>query len=383
MSACETFPEGLPQALDTGSTDRYWRWKLQDSSDLNHFLPTLVDDSLEQFWRKAVRIYTSCGLTNGSDKLIAIWGIARFLISALKETYGVGLWERNLEEQLAWRVVHGQQGHERPTARPEPLRAPTWSWMSIDGIIDLPDRFSAVRDYQVVGHYGGPIAFMLAGETQKGPDRSGPRTWTEQLKVYESRLKKLDEDRKRSGLQAETIQSGPTPPDTKPQFDAVPGLFHPWIRIWGHIGRANLHRTASGLEWTLDLNAGSPLQVHEGAIIAAYPDLDPEQSVEWKAASSVSGSSSANKVQWETTYLILAMNMFYSETLQRRAPTYSGIGLLIQHTGRAAFFSRTGAFRFSGLSLRPWQGYFDEHIDAFGLDPYGYDQNRGHKIWLL
>ncbi|KAF1966850.1 HET-domain-containing protein, partial [Bimuria novae-zelandiae CBS 107.79] len=161
MSACETFPGGLPQPLDTGSNDRYWRWKLQDSSNLNFFLPTVVDQSLEQFWRNAIRTYSVCRLTVRQDKLIAIWGIVRFLIGALRERYADGMWERNLEEQLAWYVVGTQQGDGRASERPSGVDIPTWSWASVDGEIVLPDRFAAVRDYQVVSHDGTQIIFNL------------------------------------------------------------------------------------------------------------------------------------------------------------------------------------------------------------------------------
>src|SRR6266576_3348812 len=79
MSSCETLPSGLPQALDRAATsDRHWRGRLLESRSLGYVpVAGANDDSIEHFWNSAVRRYTSCDLTKGSDKLIAIWGIAK------------------------------------------------------------------------------------------------------------------------------------------------------------------------------------------------------------------------------------------------------------------------------------------------------------------
>jgi hypothetical protein len=394
MSACETFPDGLPRPLDTGATDRYWRWKLQDSSDLNQFLPTLVDELLERFWRNAVRKYTSCKLTYGSDKLIAIWGIASFLISALRETYGVGLWERNLEEQLAWRVIHGQQDHAQPARRSYHWRAPSWSWASMDAIIDLPDRFATVRDYQVVGHDGKPIAFVLAGEQQKSSKTAGPPRWKEQLNEYAFRLKKLDELRKMENSRSKDasvilpqpcagIDSSPSPipdlsqpsGDTNTKFSPIPDLSQPSIPIWGHIGQAVLLRAVSGIDWTMSF-----FNQPDGIVVEAVPDVEPEDS---------------HIRSQHTDFLVLAMNKDYGEVLpaqevHTKAMTYSGIGLLIEHVGTPGVFCRKGSFRFSRCPLASMQLSFYspaskfDHQDGseFGIQGE-YNEEKGYQIWLI
>jgi hypothetical protein len=404
-SACETFPEGLPQALDTGSNDRYWRWKLQDSSDLNEFLPTIVDDSLEQFWRNAIKIYTSCDLSFGQDKLIAIWGIAKFLIGALKETYGVGLWERNLEEQLAWRVVGCQRSGGRPSERPTPLRAPSWSWASIDGVVDLPDRFTAVRDYQVVGHDGKQVAFALEESwSKKIINTDGPRTWTEQLKEYEFRLDMLDERRRCQNIQAEnnqTIQNQHTIPPPF-NFSAMPGLAQDSIPIWGHIGSGYLRQVRLKAGWALEVP-----RLHRDsdvAVIEVFPDVYP--------------TTPRNS----TLFLILAMNVIQSEGLRKykrdgqdetreplpREPTlndsfsetkslreqtllghdddvaekFSGVGILLEAAESPGRFYRTGALRFEGMTLEALQATFITSSEELGFEGE-YDEERGHKIWLV
>jgi hypothetical protein len=369
MSACETYPDGLPQPLDTGSTDRYWRWKLQDSSDLNKFLPTVIDPSLEQFWRSAVRIYTGCQLSVGDDKLVAIWGIAGFLISALKETYGEGLWERNLEEQLAWHVVPG--GTLGRSSRPLPLRAPTWSWASIDAVVELPDRFAAVRDYQVADHDGHRIAFTLAN-FQQNVERRGPRTWREQLEEYGHRLKKLDEIRQASIIsnQLRAIAPEVEAKPSQPEFGAMPTLLTNCIKLHGHIGLAFMVKVRSETGWTLTL----PLLPSSGANIEVFPDTEPKD-----------GSNE------EVRFLLLAMNKIQSvdslgdskrDGQTNNLPeTYEGIGLIIESAPTQGHYYRTGAFRFSGISLVSLQTAFVSHPPELSIDGT-YCPRRGFKIAL-
>jgi hypothetical protein len=369
ISACETYPDGLPQPLDTGSTDRYWRWKLQDSSELNNFLPTVIDPSLEQFWRSAVRIYTGCQLSFGGDKLMAIWGIAGFLISALKETYGVGLWERNLEEQLAWHVVPGATLGR--SSRPLPLRAPTWAWASIDAVVELPDRFAAVRDYQVADHDGHRIAFTLAN-FQQNVERRGPRTWREQLEEYGHRLKKLDEIRQASiisnQLRAIALEVEAKP--SQPEFGAMPTLLTNNIKLHGHIGLAYMAKVRSETGWTLIL----PLLPSSGANIEVFPDTEPKDGLEE-----------------EIRFLLLAMNKIQSvdplgdskrDGQTNNLPeTYEGIGLIIESAPTQGHYYRTGAFRFSGVSLVSLQTAFVSHPSELSIDDT-YCPRRGFKIAL-
>lgn len=168
MSGCEALPCGLPHPLDNdAATDRHWRGRLQMASDLRQApLAGPDDDSLELFWKTAVSKYTSCNLTKGSDKLTAIWGIAKLLRDVLEEEYGAGLWEHGLEEQLAWRVAECILD-----TRPDELRQkPSWSWASMKGTIMIQDRLPGeTRDYIATDHDGKPISFKLQN-TSSGRD---------------------------------------------------------------------------------------------------------------------------------------------------------------------------------------------------------------------
>ena len=171
LSACETFPHGLPHALDArASTDRHWRGRMQSaSSGQSGDHQTLVgedDDSIETFWRAAVLNYTSCNLTNQGDKSVAIWSIAKLVRDILGEKYGAGLWEANLEEQLAW---HVRDPAPVGLGRIHELQHlyPSWTWASIKGPIIAHNRLARARQYVVTNHAGGATSFQSRYEEEK------------------------------------------------------------------------------------------------------------------------------------------------------------------------------------------------------------------------
>jgi hypothetical protein len=80
-----------------------------------------------------VRFYSKTQLTNASDKLIALSGVAEatatsnFIDSC---HYLAGHWMEDLLLSLSWCIFdYG--------SRPESYRAPTWSWASVDGSVDF------------------------------------------------------------------------------------------------------------------------------------------------------------------------------------------------------------------------------------------------------
>lgn len=163
VSACESLPNGLPHALDArAATDRNWRGRMQlmsdDSSKYEQPLVGAVDDSVETFWRSALLNYTSCNLTAQSDKSVAVWSIAKLVRDTLGEAYAVGMWENQLEEQLAW--YPRDLGSENEARIPElQYRYPSWSWASLKGPILSSGRLSKARQYVITDHSGDAISF--------------------------------------------------------------------------------------------------------------------------------------------------------------------------------------------------------------------------------
>src|SRR4051812_36542717 len=103
LSACESLPHGLPFALSaTAAADRHWRGRIQRRNTSQKASESIVEDSLEAFWKTVVLHYTSCKLTNQKNKTDAIWSVAKLVRDHLElpDEYGYGLWENMLHEQL-------------------------------------------------------------------------------------------------------------------------------------------------------------------------------------------------------------------------------------------------------------------------------------------
>lgn len=85
---------------------------------------------LQEAWAYIVSAYTYGELTFGSDKLIAFSGLARQFSKVLgfpADDYLAGLWRSELENQLLWSTS--------AEAETKQIRAPSWSWSSVDGWI--------------------------------------------------------------------------------------------------------------------------------------------------------------------------------------------------------------------------------------------------------
>lgn len=111
--SCETFPDGLPKEFPVSGLCLFE----EKNSRLN------------RLWASVVGTYTRGELTNETDKLVAISGVARYLAEKLGAQYLAGIWKEHLPGALLWYVLGG------PSVRLQIPRAPTWSWASVDGPI--------------------------------------------------------------------------------------------------------------------------------------------------------------------------------------------------------------------------------------------------------
>ncbi|KAF5643551.1 tol [Fusarium tjaetaba] len=80
-------------------------------------------------WYEMVTSYSIRNLTNDSDKMMAIAGVAYFIQQSTGFTYAAGLWEETLPFNLLWVAEPGVK--RRPSGR----SVPSWSWASVDGKI--------------------------------------------------------------------------------------------------------------------------------------------------------------------------------------------------------------------------------------------------------
>ena len=130
FQACETFPLGFPG--DKLST-RQWRSMCSYEGPIGE--SALGKGNVVSEWQIAwialVSAYSKGKLSRGEDKLAAFHGISSKLERHLGSRYIAGLWEKNISEQLLWRVQYGDL-----EPRPGIYQAPSWSWASINGRVE-------------------------------------------------------------------------------------------------------------------------------------------------------------------------------------------------------------------------------------------------------
>ncbi|RKL06079.1 hypothetical protein BFJ70_g17053 [Fusarium oxysporum] len=94
-------------------------------------------DELLECWPIEVSAFTKRGLTYSTDRLAAVSGLAALIHEEVGGRYLCGHWERSMEDSLLWASDHGQYV-KRPVQRiPDTPYAPSWSWASVDGPIQL------------------------------------------------------------------------------------------------------------------------------------------------------------------------------------------------------------------------------------------------------
>lgn len=95
--------------------------------------PVETDQDFATFhkrWLWVVQTYSECRLTEQSDKLIALAGIAASLGHYNEDVYDAGLWRSSLIQDLAWHTIDDSESRR---LKAHEYRAPSWSWASVEG----------------------------------------------------------------------------------------------------------------------------------------------------------------------------------------------------------------------------------------------------------
>ncbi len=107
-------------------------------------------------WWHVVRDYVERNLFAESDKLPALAGLASQFHRATGATYLAGVWLEDLPLALLWSTVSGRFN---PTGRStKKWRAPSWSWVSIEGALDctmnrpLAPGYTVVEQLEILSH---------------------------------------------------------------------------------------------------------------------------------------------------------------------------------------------------------------------------------------
>ncbi|KAI0438476.1 heterokaryon incompatibility protein-domain-containing protein [Xylaria telfairii] len=119
LVASEEFPTGLPL-------------REISSSKCKRNLECKGRRDMRDTWADLVGLYSNCGLTKKSDKLVAISGLANELVRTTNDQYIYGLWKNDLYLQLCWKTHDYKDKNIDQTTIPRGI-APTWSWANIDG----------------------------------------------------------------------------------------------------------------------------------------------------------------------------------------------------------------------------------------------------------
>ena len=82
-------------------------------------------------WIDVVKKFTQCGLTQPSDRLVALSGIATYFKPFVSGDYLAGLWRDDLLRGLLWLVASEEDG-QVSSQRPSRYVAPSWSWASVE-----------------------------------------------------------------------------------------------------------------------------------------------------------------------------------------------------------------------------------------------------------
>jgi hypothetical protein len=80
-------------------------------------------------WQQIVESYTRRTLTNESDKLMAIMGIAKFAGDIMNDQFLAGLWDGELWRDLLW--SSDVSINKLPPRRLKSIQLPSWSWASV------------------------------------------------------------------------------------------------------------------------------------------------------------------------------------------------------------------------------------------------------------
>ncbi|CAF9938262.1 hypothetical protein IMSHALPRED_000735 [Imshaugia aleurites] len=141
LSACETYPNGLPQRPHEKNT-RYFDLDKAISRRTSRALLPEQKLPIYEYWQRIVSTYSACNLTRAEDRLVAISGLAKRIQLSLGDEYLAGLWQDILTSDLLWYVKWLDR---KQKTRPTFYRAPSWSWASVnDGVSFAQDKISVL-----------------------------------------------------------------------------------------------------------------------------------------------------------------------------------------------------------------------------------------------
>lgn len=147
--ACETFPRGAALPVLFGGRPKYHGQGLSDGREDGAEGKEAYDT-----WDMLCRSYSEKKLSHGSDKTVALSGLAREFQALLpRDDYVAGMWKSLLPQSLLWKSADSSGRVDS-----EGYVAPSWSWLSIDGpISDFPPRGTLFPVVEVLSVTADPV----------------------------------------------------------------------------------------------------------------------------------------------------------------------------------------------------------------------------------
>ena len=173
---CRKISKQYPASLDAEEApyELYRTWRLED------FFPATTTDEAYEQWLLMYNFYTARVLTNDSDRLVALGGLARRFAEIMKARFGrheqylAGIWRGSLPRDLLWHIEFKglSKIENRRHERPKMWRAPSWSWAAMEADAhryhfgDLQNRIEILE-----------ASTELAGPDPYGQVKDGPNNY--------------------------------------------------------------------------------------------------------------------------------------------------------------------------------------------------------------
>jgi hypothetical protein len=109
-----------------------------------------IQDYLLNKWYWSILEVSMRDMSDVLDKLATLAGLAGLFQSVLERKYMYGLWEMDLPVGLLWRARHAPPYHPSLVTR-DSSRAPSWSWASINGEVEMPSIWRDVLELETSG----------------------------------------------------------------------------------------------------------------------------------------------------------------------------------------------------------------------------------------
>lgn len=145
--ASELFPKGYKEIYNSQTKQKIRSRKIELSDGLDRMADVKTKAKIQDMWSEIVETYTTCDLTYGTDKVVAIAGLAKYwrTLWGTPIRYFAGIWDYALPFQLLWSKSSYMGPNYGTWTRQEEYRAPTWSWASVNGPVDITWSNSSIH----------------------------------------------------------------------------------------------------------------------------------------------------------------------------------------------------------------------------------------------